>query len=340
VTRAPMSSRSPGKELPKKEGKSKAERKAENDVAQSDAIKALTAVYAVLDKYPSVRQDPMVKALLTGLVKKDEDFKVSAMTVATLRNAGCFNPTASAAAPEKVKSAPKEKQPNANGKKDETPREKKTANVRSFTRSIDYLIATFIIDEDDDALKLLRNDLRSDKNKVIDLVKGDEPISRKVSEIGDFDLLYLSDEEAYNAFMKRIGKIQEDDKKSAGGVYTGIGRFWNQDGPASEFLGEFSELIGAGKKSQIFTSTYGYLAQQLKGPVLDLIEKTLTEKAVQKGTIIPDGADEVELYRSIVQLLKVQPWFKFGKSPTIKRAAATESKGSTSKAAATPKPVA
>jgi len=295
--------------------------KAQAEEVTGTAVSKLTELYKILED-PRVRRDPVVKALLAGLVKKEDDFKISSMAVATLRNAGCISRNEKGSTAQTVKEnvgTPKEKKTSVkDGKPTNQKENQKSANVRSFTRSLEYLLATDVLDDSDQALMFLRTELRKDKNKVIGLTKSEEAIERKISEIGDFDLLYLQAGDQYDALMKRIGPVTEP-KFEKNGFYSGPYRYWNSDTSASEFLMFATEKVSDGSEKQMFTSKWGVLAQQLKGPVLDLIIKTVKDKIVSKGAKGFSGTIEVDLYKSIVKELLKQPWSKYGKSPTIGR---------------------
>jgi len=295
--------------------------------AIAEAVDDIRKVYKHL-RNTAVAQDPAVKALIQGLMKVDNDFKVAGLTVATLRNVGIVpqSEQQSKGLPVKISQNSKEKE-KVSGPKPMVSKQKST-NMRSFTRSIDYLVATGILKEDDSALLELRENLRKNKDEEVSLLKSGTPITRKISEIGDFDLLYLRETEKYESLMERIPSQDLAIGKDQNGYTSGIFQFWNRNGSAPNFLSDLSSYVQEGKPVKIFSYEWSDLAQQLKGPVLDLIIKELEIEAIAKGSILPSEEMEVKLYHSIATLLSKQPWFKFGKSPSLEKATVRTSAGS------------
>jgi hypothetical protein len=281
-------------------------------------IDHLTAVYDLLKK-PIVAGNPVIRALIQGLNKSNDDFKTASLVVSTLRNAGCVVATTN-------QQADSNKESSVKTKKDKTsPREKleptpAVKKLRGLNRSLDYLIATYVIKDDDKAILSLRN-LRKDKDKVIKIKKSDESIvERKISAIDDYDLLYLMDRDSYDDLMDKVGSLEP--KIEIGGFYEpGAFGIWNQDSPISEFIGAISEKVSDGKEKLIFQEGmlggYSPLARVLKGSVMDGILQVLKDVTITEGDITPTGEDEVKLYQMIVDTLLRENWFKFGKSPTI-----------------------
>jgi hypothetical protein len=280
-------------------------------------IDHLRVVYDLLKK-PSVAGNPVVKALIQGLNKSNDDFKTASLVVSTLRNAGCVVATTNQQADPNKESSVKNKKEKASPreKPEPTPAVKK---LRGLNRSLDYLIATSVIKDNDRAILSLRN-LRKDKDKVIKIKKSDESVvERKISAIDDYDLLYLMDRESYDGLMAKVGSLEP--KIESGGFYgPGVFGIWNQDGPISEFISAISEKVSDGKEKLIFQEGmlegYSPLARVLKGTVMNKILQVLKDVTIPKGDIIPSGADEVKLYQMIVDTLLRENWFKFGKSPT------------------------
>jgi hypothetical protein len=279
-------------------------------------IDHLRVVYDLLKK-PSVAGNPVVKALIQGLNKSNDDFKTASLVVSTLRNAGCVVATTDQHADPNKESSVKNKKDKVSPK--EKPGPTPVAKLRGLNRSLDYLIATFVIKDDDKAILSLRK-LRKDKDKVIKIKKIDGSIvERKISAIDDYDLLYLMDRESYDYLMDKVGSLEP--KKEGGGFYEpGAFGIWNQDGPISEFIGAISEMVSDGKEKLIFQEGmlegYTPLARVLKGTVMNKILQLLKDVTIPKGDVLPDGEDEVKLYQMIVDTLLRENWFKFGRSPT------------------------
>jgi len=294
---------------------------------QPRAVELLSELY-VLMKNPSVSNDPVVKALVQGLHKKDDDFKTASLIVASLRNAGCVN-QAHKDVPREVTTKNTPKNPQVKGKPDPVkPPEKK---LRGLARSLDYLVATNIIDIDGPEITSLRA-LRKEKDKIIKIKKMDESvIDRKISAIDDFDLLFLLDSPAYNSLMKKIGNPKAIEKMTRGGFNDPFG-YWNQNTGASGFISSITELINDGKEKLIFqdgvlggfatdsgktaAGGYSYLAQTLKGNVMNTIIEYLKKNAIPEGKLVP--STESSLYLKIAEQLLRENWWKFGKSPTLK----------------------
>ena len=292
-------------------------KKTKNADDVQSTIDHLRVVYDLLKK-PSVAGNPVVKALIQGLNKSNDDFKTASLVVSTLRNAGCVVGTTTQQAESNKESSVKNKKEKASPreKPEPTPAVKK---LRGLNRSLDYLIATYVIKDDDKAILSLRN-LRKDKDKVIKIKKGDESIvERKISAIDDYDLLYLMDRESYNGLMTKVGSLEP--KAELGGFYEpGVFGVWNQDSPISEFISAIAEKVSDGKENLIFQEGalegYSPLARVLKGNVMNKIIQFLKEKTISKGDVMPGGDDGVKLYQMIVDTLLRENWFKFGKSPT------------------------
>jgi len=203
--------------------------------------------------------------------------------------------------------------------KEESKPKEAAKKLRGLNRSIDYLIAAYVIDENDKAIQSIRN-LRKDGSKVIKIKKTDESIvERKISAIDDYDLLYLLDRGSYDGLMAKVGSMEP--KIEEGGFYEpGAFSLWNQDGPANEFIQVISEKVSDGKEKLIFQegalAGYTPLARVLKGPVMNKILQVLKDVTIPKGDVIPTGDEEIHLYQMIVDTLLRENWFKFGKSPS------------------------
>jgi len=287
-------------------------------------IDHLRVVYDLLKK-PGVAGNPVIKALIQGLNKSNDDFKTASLVVSTLRNAGCVVATTNQHADSTNESSVKTKKekPSPREKPKPTPAAKK---LRGLNRSLDYLIATFVIDEKDEAILSLRK-LREDGNKVIKIKKEDGSIvERKISAIDDYDLLYLLDRKTYDGLMTKVGSLEKPELQTGGFYGPGAFSVWNQDGPISEFISAISEKIADGKEKLIFQEGalegYSRLARVLKGSVMNKILQVLKDSVVPKGDFLPEGEEEVKLYETIVATLLRENWFKFGKSPTTSSMAA------------------
>jgi hypothetical protein len=68
----------------------KGAKKPKDDASVKITVEHLTAVLGLVKK-PSVAGDPVVKALIQGLIKSNDDFKTASLVVSTLRNAGCMS---------------------------------------------------------------------------------------------------------------------------------------------------------------------------------------------------------------------------------------------------------
>lgn len=282
-----------------------------------DAVDHLMAIYGLMKK-PNVAGNPAIKALIQGLTKSNDDFKTASLVVSTLRNAGCVGSTPNQQAGLTNESSGKVKKGKDSPKEKPEPKEA-AKKLRGLNRSIDYLIAAYVIDENDKAIQSIRN-LRKDGSKVIKIKKTDESVvERKISAIDDYDLLYLLDRGSYDGLMAKVGSMEP--KIEEGGFYEpGAFSLWNQDGPANEFIQVISEKVSDGKEKLIFQegalAGYTPLARVLKGPVMNKILQVLKDVTIPKGDVIPTGDEEIHLYQMIVDTLLRENWFKFGKSPS------------------------
>jgi len=280
-------------------------------------ISLLSSLYEKLQD-PRIARDPAVKALVQGLNRQDNDFKVSSMTVAVLRNAGCIGTNA----PVKTEQARSVIQPNGRGQQTKGPEtQAPTKKLRGFARSIDYLLASAVIPDDFRPLKRLR-ELRGDGSKVLKIEKEDGTIvERKISQVDDFDLLFLLDKPNYDALMSAIGDWQNPRADESGFHDSPFG-FWNQDSSAPEFIAAISEKVSGGKENELFQEGklggHSSLARTLKGTVMNKILQVLKDAVIPKGDVNPDGEAGIALYRMVVDTLIREVWFKFGKSPTLK----------------------
>jgi hypothetical protein len=294
----------------------KGAKKPKDDTSVKITVEHLTAVLGLVKK-PSVAGDPVVKALIQGLIKSNDDFKTASLVVSTLRNAGCMSIDNQKSGETKEKADKKAK----NGK--ETPKKETSPiatgkKLRGLNRSIDYLIATNKVDSNSPAIQSIRN-LRADGDKEIKIQKVDKSIvSRKISAIDDYDLLYLMDRPNYDLLMSVVSL--DNPQMGEGGFYEKQFSFWNQDSNAKEFVGAISEKISDGKEKLIFQegalNGYSPLARILKGSVINRIIQVLKDTTIPSGVAVPDGDNEIQLYQTIVDTLQRENWFKFGKSPS------------------------
>jgi hypothetical protein len=279
------------------------------------ATEQLILVHALVQD-PRVARDPVIKALIQGLSKGNDDFKTASLVVATLRNAGCVGNSE-----EKTKV----KDTGSKTKKDKNPtivvKESQHAKkLRGLDRSIDYLIGTRTIGADHPSILSIRN-LRSDKDKIVKIEKEDGVvIDRKVSAMSDFDLLYLLDRVAYDLLLKDIGPLTQPEVSSTG-YLKGLFGYWNQS-LAHKFIVHISEKVSAGKENELYqasegNSNYAVLARALKGTVMVKILQMLKDSTVKNFADIPSN-EEIALLMAIVDTLIREKWFKFGKSPTLK----------------------
>jgi hypothetical protein len=289
--------------------------KALKDKAQPQiklVIENLIKVHALIQD-PRVARDPVIKALIQGLSKGNDDFKTASLVVATLRNAGCVGNTE-----EKIKV----KDTVNKNKKDKNPtvavKTQPTKKLRGLDRPIDYLIGTRIIDANHPSISAIRA-WRNDKDKTIKIEKEDGTIvDRKISAINDFDLLYLLDREMYESLLKVIGPLTVPEVTSTGYI-KGLFGFWNQS-LAHKFIKHISEKVSSGKENELYQASEEYenfhvLAQALKGTVMVKILQVLT--TVKSYDDVPKN-EEIALLKTIVDTLVREKWFKFGKSPTLK----------------------
>jgi len=278
------------------------------------ATENLIQVHALVQD-PRVARDPVIKALIQGLSKGNDDFKTASLVVATLRNAGCVGKPE-----EKIKV----KDTVSKIKKDKNPtivvKELQHAKLRGLDRSIDYLIGTHIIDMDHPSILSIRN-LRKDKDKVVKIEKEDGVIiDRKISAMSDFDLLYSLDRARYDLLLKDIGPLTSPEVASTG-FLKGVFRFWNQ-ALAHKFIVYISEKVSSGKENELYQASEGngnfaVLARALKGTVMVKILQMLKDTTTKNNADIPSN-EEIALFKAIVDALIREKWFKFGKSPTLK----------------------
>jgi len=103
------------------------------------------------------------------------------------------------------------------------------------------------------------------------------------------------------------------------GYVKGLLGFWNQS-LAPKFIKHISEKVSAGKENELYQASeewenFHILAQALKGTVMVKILQVLT--TVKNYDDLPK-AEEIALFKTIVDTLIREKWFKFGKSPTLK----------------------
>lgn len=132
----------------------------------------------LIGKTPNVRQDPVVKSLLSGLtVEKNSEFQMSALTVATLRNAGCLDTNKATADPSSgAPTGPQD--PKKKQKSDETASKKegnaRPVKPRGYSRTTDVLIedAVFrgeVAKKDDHPVAVNLRELRKDPLKEVEV---------------------------------------------------------------------------------------------------------------------------------------------------------------------------
>jgi len=287
------------------------------------AISLLTQLTVLVNK-SNVKSNPVVRSLLQGLDNKNEDFKTANLVISTLRNAGCVI-NANQNSGEKSEKSVKSKKEVPKGQPTSKDSEESPKKLRGFTRSIDYLLAGSYFTESHPAILSLRK-LREDKERVIKIEKNDGTVvDRKISAIDDFDLLYLEDLNNYERIMETLGDY-ENPEVADSGYFQVPYEMWNTTGKAKGFITAVAEKISDKKENLIFQENalgeYSSLARVLKGSVMNKILQFLKDSTIPKGFKAPQGAEEVALYKMIVNTLIGEKWFKFGKSPTLSRVVA------------------
>jgi len=145
--------------------------KTKSDVV-SDARGTLTKFIELYQK-PGVRNDPVIRAMLKGLLPTASSFETASMAVATLRNAGCLDSDKDSPTGEQkvLKEQPKPAQ-----KKKENTTEKPKQNLRGFTRPIDVLLEDAVFrgeypDKESHPLAVKLRALRKDPNRVVQVMR-------------------------------------------------------------------------------------------------------------------------------------------------------------------------
>jgi len=150
-------------------------RETKSDVV-SDARGVLTQFIELYQK-PSVRNDPVIRTMLRGLLPTSS-FETASMAVATLRNAGCLDSDKkSPTGKQKVLTEqPKPAQKKTENTTGEVTRTVVKTSLRGFTRSIDVLLEDSVFrgeypDKESHPLAIKLRELRKDPNRVVQLVR-------------------------------------------------------------------------------------------------------------------------------------------------------------------------
>jgi len=108
-----------------------------NTNAIKEARDLLSRFIELAAKNPKVRNDPVIKALAANVAPKTTEFQTASLTVSTLRNAGCLDPTTVTddPKPKTTGSLVKEKPVEKGNKPDPKP-----TRLRGFARPLDVLM--------------------------------------------------------------------------------------------------------------------------------------------------------------------------------------------------------
>jgi hypothetical protein len=138
----------------------------------------------MMGKYPTVRQDPVVKALIMGLTQeKNSEFQTSALAVATLRNAGCIETPSKTTADPVSDSAKGQKEPKKQ-KSDKSAIDKQgtapSVKMRGYSRTTDVLLEDAVFrgefaKKDDHPIAKMLRDFRENPNEQVEIqrIKGE-----------------------------------------------------------------------------------------------------------------------------------------------------------------------
>ena len=141
---------------------------------QKDIEKArgLLEEFIELSSKPGVRNDPVIKTMLRGLLPANSPFETASMAVATLRNAGCLDSDMKTSPAEQTLGNAKVKAEKK--KQDAKPGNKSTQKLRGFDRSVDVLLEDAVYrkvypDKESHPVAIALRKLRADPGRLVEV---------------------------------------------------------------------------------------------------------------------------------------------------------------------------
>jgi hypothetical protein len=260
---------------------------------------SLIYLVEMVQRLPSIRKDPVTQALVHKLCEQvvkefgaDQSFKTVGVAMNALRSAGVFETPTPVLNADTKGAGPKPKS-KARSTEVDTPQAatEKGQKMRGLDRSIDFLEVFGYLTKDD--IVTLRN-LRSDPSRLVEFTKDNKTFQRRVKDTGDWDLLFVLDQETYDAWMALATTAQSDLRAATGNF-------------APERFSNLMEAATGFNANGGWTSTdHQELRTVLKGPPLEAAIKHMKKNHTDLSLVV-----------AVKDQLLQQRWFKFGKSPTL-----------------------